>query len=136
MSFTQLKHFGVSQCPDMSLRASKKSILTVSSPSPYQGEVCSSRTKGRPGRNAEASQTTTPILTSLKGQDQLVWHHLKGRLDPPPPVSLSQKMITLPNGLILLGLATRRAASEAQKPSWHCGIAIRKVFARPESFCA
>ena len=25
---------------------------------------------------------------------------------------------------------------EAQKPSWHRGIAIRKVFARPESFCA
>ena len=27
-------------------------------------------------------------------------------------------------------------AAEAQKPSWHRGIAIRKVFARPESFCA
>ena len=26
--------------------------------------------------------------------------------------------------------------AEAQKPSWHRGIAIRKVFARPESFCA
>ena len=25
---------------------------------------------------------------------------------------------------------------EAQKPSWHRGIAIQKVFARPESFCA
>ena len=26
--------------------------------------------------------------------------------------------------------------TEAQKPSWHRGIAIQKVFARPESFCA
>ena len=26
--------------------------------------------------------------------------------------------------------------AEAQKPSWHRGNAIRKVFARPESFCA
>ena len=26
--------------------------------------------------------------------------------------------------------------AEAQKPSWHRGIAIWKVFARPESFCA
>ena len=29
-----------------------------------------------------------------------------------------------------------REAAEAQKPSWHRGIAIRKVFARLESFCA
>ena len=27
-------------------------------------------------------------------------------------------------------------APEAQKPSWHRGIAFRKVLARPESFCA
>ena len=27
-------------------------------------------------------------------------------------------------------------AAEAQKPGWQGGIAIRKVFARPESFCA
>ena len=26
--------------------------------------------------------------------------------------------------------------SEAQKPGWQGGIAIRKVFPRPESFCA
>ena len=26
--------------------------------------------------------------------------------------------------------------AEAQKPGWQGGIAIRKVFARPESFCA
>ena len=30
----------------------------------------------------------------------------------------------------------RGSLPEAQKPLWQGGIAIRKVFARPESFCA
>ena len=36
----------------------------------------------------------------------------------------------------MVGKCKCNLVAEAQKPSWHRGIAIRKVFARPESFCA
>ena len=38
--------------------------------------------------------------------------------------------------VVIIAIKIITIVAEAQKPSWHRGIAIRKVFARPESFCA
>ena len=48
-------------------------------------------------------------------------------------ITTTTKMSMMLDLLLLLMLITK---AESQKPWWRGGIATRKVFARPESFCA
>ena len=45
-------------------------------------------------------------------------------------------IVRVPGGQGVGLQGSRGLRAEAKKPRWQGGIAIRKVFARPESFCA
>ena len=65
-------------------------------------------------------------------------NHCKVLIETLPKALRSQALTALTSnvGLLEFGSFGPASLAEAQKPSWHRGIAIRKVFARPERFCA
>ena len=93
---------------------------------------------------AAMEQVTTIFVLLSSRASLIVRYELEKRLRsvyfyPDPnflPSNLPPQVAHLEKELERVSERLRETEAEAQKPSWHRGIAIRKVFAHLESFCA